>query len=58
MHACRDHSLRPGVEIDPGEFSFEEEVDFAREHSSVGNCWAKISRLFPGRSENNMKNKW
>ena len=36
----------------------EEGRVFAEAHARLGNRWAEIARLLPGRSEHFLKNRW
>lgn len=58
-HQCRqrwEQQLRPGLNRDP--WTAEEDARLLQLRSEVGNAWASMIVQFPGRSYNQLKNRW
>jgi myb proto-oncogene protein len=56
---CRErwvNFLNPEIKKDP--FSLEEDIMILQKRLSIGNKWSEIIKEMPGRTENNVKNRF
>lgn len=56
---CRDrwnNYLSPSVRLD--KWSQEDDILLMQRVNDIGNSWYTLAKLFPGRSVNNVRNRW